>query len=782
MSRDPSTAHGHGTARRGNRPGRRSALLRLLVLALLALPLLAGPVIAAGPAAAAPAAPGGPGDDGGTDAERPVRIDLARIDPATVAPGGTITLTLTLTNTGEEDLSGLSVRLQRGDVVRTRAELLEADSDPDPATAATTAFQTIPDPLPAGEQLSVTYTTTTVDLQLGEDGVYPVLVNLNGAGADGEQRRVGELSTSVVQTSLPPGGATGVAWLWPLVEPTHRDADGRFVDDDLADEVASGGRLDRALAAVEQIPEVVPFGGSPQPSVGVVLAVDPALVEALALMAEGPYDVGSDTGTGTEAAKAFLERLKAVAAANTVVALPYGDTDVDALTTAGLSAVAARALPGTGTAAAAPASPEADGTPVAQTGAGTRILRDVLGVEPRTDVAWAAGGTLHGQTLGVLRDGEIAHVVVSSAALADGAEAVGLGSGGAAARTPLADGAGGLVADAELSALAGSAGSVSGGPRAAAQRYVAELTLLARQPGGDPLSPRTVLIAPPRQLDAEPEDLTAMIAATAQLPGVHPAGLDELLAGPVADAGGLIPPAEPAGLDPAVLIDVQAATDVRDDLAGAVIGDAAAALAPADAAAARATTVGWRDDPERAREAASDLRRTLDGLLDQVTLLSPADGTYSLASSDAPLVLTVRNDLPFAVQVRLQVRTRSGVGLSVEDIGLQTLAPGQRTTLQVPTEVRQSGRFAVTARLTTPNGAPLGETVELQVTSTAYGVISLAITIGAAALLGLLFLRRLVHFLRRRRARAGRNGDEDDELTAAPEGAAVPLPPTRSPV
>ena len=96
----------------------------------------------------------------------------------------------------------------------------------------------------------------------------------------------------------------------------------------------------------------------------------------------------------------------------------------------------------------------------------------------------------------------------------------------------------------------------------------------------------------------------------------------------------------------------------------------------------------------------------------------------------------------------------------------------------MPTEVRQSGGFAVTAQLTTPGGGPLGERIQLQVKSTAYGPISLLITIGAAALLGLLFLRRLVHFvLRRRRAAREHAGAE-----GAPEGAAVPLPPTRSPV
>jgi hypothetical protein len=62
----------------------------------------------------------------------------------------------------------------------------------------------------------------------------------------------------------------------------------------------------------------------------------------------------------------------------------------------------------------------------------------------------------------------------------------------------------------------------------------------------------------------------------------------------------------------------------------------------------------------------------------------------------------------------------------------------------------------------------------MQVKSTAYGSISLLITFGSAALLALLFLRRLVRFLLRRRRAA-----------AFPAVAAeTPLagPPTRSPV
>jgi hypothetical protein len=165
-------------------------------------------------------------------------------------------------------------------------------------------------------------------------------------------------------------------------------------------------------------------------------------------------------------------------------------------------------------------------------------------------------------------------------------------------------------------------------------------------------------------------------------------------------------------------------------------------------------------------------------LRDRVALVAPADGTYTLASNDAPLVLTVRNDLPFAVRVLLRTGSRGAPGLDLGDIGEQTLAPGSRAILQVPTHLHRSGGFTVVATVTTPSGRPLGDPVQIKVKSTAYGSVSLIITVGAAALLGLLFLRRLVRFALRRRR--GRPGDEPAGPPA--EGAAVPLPPTRSPV
>jgi hypothetical protein len=797
----------------------RSALMRAAA-PLIAAPLIAGALTVAAPAAAA--TPGGLGDspvvaaapgDDATDPERPVRIDVGRFDPRTVTPGAVVTVTGTLTNTGPTTITDIGVRLQRGDVLTTRAELAALTEDPDPATSVLPAFHQVDGALPAGGELPFSYTIDSAQLRMDRDGVYPVLINVNGTVDGSDQRRVGELSSFVVQQPVEPTTRTTVAWLWPLGERSHRNASGGFTDDELAASVASGGRLDRALDVVERLPRTLPPGGTtPVPDLPVTLAIDPALVEELEIMAAGPYGVGGvdGAGRGTDSARAFLDRLRSAASVHPVVALPYGDVDADALTTAGLSDVLTRSLPGTaaGTAedppgdgaqngaAATSSSAAATGSTAPQdggepaTGAGAEILADALDIEPRTDLAWPAGRSLLPATLTTLEDGGVQHVVLGSGALTAGDAAVGLDGRSTGPHTTVGTPTGrldALVADDTLSEVVGSAERAPGGARMAEQRYLAELAVLDLQaPAG---TEQTVLVAPPREIEAGPDGAGAMMADTAGgLLWLRPGALEGLEAAPVFPAGDLVHPGDihpgnihPGNderLDQAGMADVVASASAREDLAGAVVGDAGAALRKYDAGTARAVSVAWWSDPAGFHDTARNLRTTLDRLRGRVTLLAPADGTYSLASSDAPLVLTVRNDLPFAVSVLLDVRVRGNRGLSIGDIGAQTLAPGERTTLQVPTEVQQSGGFAVTAVLTTPGGGPLGDRVQMQVNSTAYGPISLLITIGAGALLGLLFLRRLVRFVLRRR-----RGAADAEATGpAPEGAAVPQPPTRSPV
>jgi hypothetical protein len=716
----------------------------------------------AAPASAAPAS------DSATD-DRPVRITVNRLEPRTVVPGVPIEVSGTLVNDSSDTYTDLSVRLQRGDVLSTREQLAEELADPSQATTVTAPFLEVPGDLEPGDSLSFTYTTTTDVLQLGVDGVYPLLVNLNGTPADGSPERVGQLSTHLVVGQPAPPVRTTVAWLWPITDRPHRDAEGAFTDDELADEVADGGRLDRAVEVLEQLPRV-PRADPTQsdPAVPVTLAVDPALLEELSVMAAGPYTAGDEDGAGTADAADLLDRLRRMAGEHPVVALAYADVDADALVAAGQSAVVTRSLPGTAEGAA--------GDPAADTGAGAAIVRDVLGVQPRTDLAWPAGGTVGPRTLDTLQAGGVGTVVLPDAGLTDGGRAVGADGAPAAARSTLPAAAGyveTLVADGRLTDIVAGATPDSGDARLAEQRYLTELGVLTSQLAArDPLASQTVLVAPPRRVDPDPAAVAAMMADTVTQPWLAAAPVTALSAGPQAATGELV--AGNAGLPADGMTEIAETSRVRDDFAAAVVGDPDTVLAGYDAAIARAASAQWRDDPEGFAAGAADLRDTVARLRDQVTLLSPVDGTYSLASSDAPLVLTVQNDLPFAVQVRLELRTRGNVGLTTDDIGVITLQPSSRTTLQVPTHVRQSGGFAVTARLTTPGGGPLGDAVQMQVKSTAYGSITLGITIGAAALLGLLFLRRAVRFVLKRR-----RGEPDGE--PALDGVSA-VPPTRSPV
>jgi hypothetical protein len=749
-------------------------------------------LLAAQPAAAAP------GDGTSGDGDRPVEITVGRLEPRTVTPGSTIVLSGTLVNDGDDTFSDLAVRLQRGEVLPTRRALVADTADPSDATSATAGFLPVPGVLEPGESLAFTYTATAEELQLAEDGVYPALVNVNGTREGGETERVGELSTYLVAQPAEPTSRTTVAWLWPVTDRPHRDATGAFVDDGLAASVAPGGRLDRVVAVLEELPP----GDRPVP---VTLAVDPALLEELAAMAAGPYQVAGAEGTGTADAADLLDRLRALAAVHPVVALPYADVDADALVTAGLPAVLTRTLPGTdegtarqpvgadGTATAAPAVPPdgpGDGTgdgpdgpdAAAGTGAGAEIIRAVLDVAPRTDLAWPAGGTLGTGTLATLHDGGARSVVLAEDAVTDGERAVGDLPGVAAARAELATAEGpvtALIADEALAAVVDGAERATGGPRIAEQRYLAELGVLTSQLDATrPGAPQTVLVVPPHRVDADPEWASAMIGDTATQPWLTPASLQDLAIGPLADAGELqVPAAERDLLGEEGMAAIAAAVAVRNDVAAAVSGDPASVLAGYDAAIARASSSAWRGDPPGFAAVTRDLRSTVEGLRDRVSLLAPADGTYSLASSDAPLVLTVQNDLPFAVDVRLDLRARGNVGLTTDDVGVVTLEPLSRTTVQVPAHVRQSGGFAVTAALTTPAGGPLGDPVQIQVKSTAYGSVTLAITLGAALLLGLLFLRRLVVFLRARRHGGPR---AEDGMPGPADQAAVP--PVRSPV
>ena len=96
--------------------------------------------------------------------------------------------------------------MQRGDVLTTRDELAAVGREPDPSTtvAARLPGRAAGELAPGGE-LDFSYTVASDELRMDRDGVYPVLLNVNGT-VDGDQRRVGELPTFLVQLARRAGG------------------------------------------------------------------------------------------------------------------------------------------------------------------------------------------------------------------------------------------------------------------------------------------------------------------------------------------------------------------------------------------------------------------------------------------------------------------------------------------------------------------------------------------------------------------------------------------------
>jgi len=207
-----------------------------------------------------------------------------------------------------------------------------------------------------------------------------------------------------------------------------------------------------------------------------------------------------------------------------------------------------------------------------------------------------------------------------------------------------------------------------------------------------------------------------------------------------------IPPAVTARATQArdVLRDLEVATE-RDPT---VDLEPVALLEPLRLALLRGLSGAWRDEPERAAKLVAGVSARLDELRRSVRLAAPP-GPYSLASSDSPLLVTVQNDLPVSVDVRLDLANTQG--LRIGAVGVVQVPARSNRQFLVPAEVSRTGQFSVDARLTTPGGTPLGEPTTLQLQSTVFGTMTVALTAGAGAVLVLLVARRIV-----RRVRAGR--------------------------
>lgn len=556
----------------------------------------------------------------------------------------------------------------------------------------------------------------------------------------------------------------------------------RLVDDTLADSLAPGGRLHGMLAALDEA--VLPGQAVPDPAVsgGLCLAVDPDLLVTVDAMTRGylvttdPTDPTADTtpGSGRDAATNWLTKLRALAGAMCTVALPYAQAELDAVAAAGNPELFD----------AATVSPEA-------------TVGQILGTTSVPGMLWPATGQIAEDTAANLPAEDPTTLLLAANATTAGA---------AAMRVPAADAALSAISfdmpaaaalaatgsdpttpsfvpedlryrvhnDSRVARLQDALGAIAWPMISAANPPADESSTTGagaqgtRPPTGPAPSPEPVILAPPQLWAVDHDEATALLTiyqrllanglavsrpltetlAQAQAPTATLAGLVD----PVPGDGIGEPPGESAWAPLAV--DVSGLLPRLGSLRGSLVDVPNTALTAADYLSPlahdllRALSTAGHDgaDPQAAESAARDRLQALDESLraqfQAVTLLAPGS-VYTLASSQSPLLLVAKNDLPIAVRVRLEITAPEGV--NIQNFTDYTLPARGSRQIQVPAEIEFSRQIDLRVGLLTPDGSELGEEIHISLHSNAYGNLIPIVTAIFGALLFLLAGRRAWH-------------------------------------
>lgn len=714
-----------------------------------------------------------------------VRIDQVTPDVVTTTSDPVVTVSGMVTNIGDRPVHDVMVRLEHATAV-TSSDALRTSLDGSTEQYQPAAdFLTVAAELQRGQQAGFLLSAplrslTQPSLAIDRPGIFPVLVNVNGTPDYGAPARLDNARFLLPVVGVPPDQAddfesavppetTKPVWitmLWPLAD-RPRLAPGapggtipvRLVDDELANSLASGGRLDILLSAAELATsrDVDPDG-----TVGraLCLAVDPDLLVTVNAMTAG-YVVsdsadgagqlpGTPThpGIGQAAATRWLDRLRALARRMCVTPLPYSQADLDALQRVNdprLSSIATVSTAG--------------------------IVDRILDVASVRGAALLPNGPLTDRTIRLLNANDNTVVIAAGDV---GAHETAAGSPRIASTGPRRLSPHVVTApfDPAVGAALAAAGTDPTVPTyldsslsvrikhdsAVARRQDALGAMLWRSL--EPRSaPRTQILVPPGCWHLQSDD--AQLILTALATTIHSGlAIPRPLPAVLADAAARTSPPEPPGTYPSargrfnddVIAEISGQVERLWKLTSALDTDERTGLtgvqytAPLREDVLRALS---QSVPPNTRNGLAQQRlmvvgTTINDLFGAVTIVNPG-GSYTLATEHSPLPLALHNGLAVPIRVRLQVEAPPG--MTVTDIGEVMLPPGY-LPLRVPIEVNFTQRVAVDVSLQTPDGVPLGEPVRLSVHSNAYGQVLFAITLSAAAVLVGLAGRRLWHRFR----------------------------------
>jgi hypothetical protein len=680
-----------------------------------------------------------------------VRVEVTNLNPRVVTSDATtMKIEGKITNISDRKIEGVEVRFERYDTVTSESALTSAITQPHANDGIYwTEFAKVADSLVPGQsvdfQLDVPLAAKdSHSLMLSKPGVYPLMVNVNGTPDYGKRAKLGTANT-VLPVLAPPGGqqpvrqgAPAVTLLWPIADtPNVVGSDGNKIitlDDALAASLAPGGRLFRLVDALDLgLPPTAPAAQS------LCLAIDPDLLTTVEAMARG-YQVstggGLVAGKGADAAKVWLDKLRTVAAGRCVMALPYSDADLVALSRAGLPGLVS---------AAVGRDPAVDPAPTFQ-----RLLPGAILVP---DVVWPINGLVDQPTAANLVASGIKTLLLDPTSTQSGAPTgpVRLAVGGTT--TPLA-----VPIDPLISSAYHAFGSVP-----ASNTPDMQATLAAMVFRGEPQTAgQTVLIAPPTRWDVSTADLSTLLGTTQRLVSaglMQPKRLAELSAttGPELSVSVNYPVAASAAeIPPSVISDLRTAWNTQQDLISSMHPDPAQPhpidpkqlMAPELVGLLRGSSGAWRGNQPGAEAAIDAANQQLESVRQQVLIAVPPGTVTLTSSSDSSLPLSLSNHLPVAVEV--QVTLSETAGLRTGAVNVRQVPPTGSSPLLVPAQVNRTGKFSVDVRISTPGGTPLGavDPVRLQLRSTQFGTITSYVTGAAGILLVVLMVVRIVRRIR----------------------------------
>ncbi|MFI6437141.1 DUF6049 family protein [Streptomyces sp. NPDC050759] len=719
--------------------------------------LLAGAPLLAGLCQLTTAAPAQAADDSGS-----VSVAVDTLSPGAPTDGDTLTVSGTVTNNGKQAVTAAHVGLQVGPELNTRSSIDTVTEDKDSLQGATGSevggkYVAKFAKLTPGVAEPFSISVPVDELDLGDAGVYQFAVSLSGkTSAQPWDRTLGIQRTFLPWQSDAVDTKTKTTFLWPLISTVHMTAETGsnaqqtpvFLNDDLAEEISAGGRLDQMLSLGENL--------------DVTWVIDPDLLASVDAMTrsyriQGEGDT-TTAGTHQALAKQWLARLQKAVEDKEVVALPFADPDLASLAHNGTSVTGSL-------------SHLDEATDVAAT-----TVRTVLHVTPSTDFAWPVNGAVDPSIVKVATSAGADKVIARSDSLQ---ETAGLSYTPSAAR-PIGGGTTAVVADARLSTAFQGDLTRASSATLAVQRFLAQSLALDLQTDKQ----RSIVVAPQRMPTASQAD--AMAEAIIALQGGNWSQTQKLTAAaaakPDAEATTKVPSASayPSSLRkqelPKSAFQQIASTQSKLDNFKVILSDQSRVVTPFGRAVNREMSTSWRGRATEAIGFRIDVEAYLDELISQVSLIDKSETKLSGRSATIPV--TVQNNLVQGVEhLRLRLTSlspnRLEIGGSSYNEQPVEVSGGHSQTVKFTTTANANGKASVVAQLYTEDGQPYGDAVRFDVKVTEF-TATVMLVIGGGVLLLVLAGFRMYTQRKRAAARAAEQNGPDDEAAEAVDGPENP--------